>query len=275
MERCGRIDGMTCDETEILLHALIDGELDAGHARDVEAHVATCPGCTEKLGAFRAMHGAMATADLREKAPAQLRSRIEAALNLPPARAAAAPQPSWLERLRASWQTFFGGFAMGSVLSAAVAASLVLAVMRNDQNQLILSDVVSAHLRSLQASRLIDVQSGDQHTVRPWLGNRLGAAPPVPDLSQGGFSLVGGRIDYVLGKPVAAIVYRHSGHLINLFVAQGADTERDARLATMQGVNVDLWSEKGLNLCAVGDVSGEELEDFRKKFDAAAWAAQI
>ena len=30
---------MTCAETEILLHALLDGELDAGHARDVEAHL--------------------------------------------------------------------------------------------------------------------------------------------------------------------------------------------------------------------------------------------
>ena len=35
---------MNCAEAEILLHALIDGELDAGHARDVEAHVATCAG---------------------------------------------------------------------------------------------------------------------------------------------------------------------------------------------------------------------------------------
>jgi anti-sigma factor RsiW len=132
-----------------------------------------------------------------------------------------------------------------------------------------------AHLRSLEANRLTDVQTGDQQVLKPWLGNRLGVAPPVPDLTAQGFSLVGGRIDYVLGKPVAAIVYRRSGHVINLFVAQGPEADRAARVATVQGVNADLWSEKGLNLCAVGDVSADELEDFRKKFEAAAWTAHI
>jgi anti-sigma factor RsiW len=137
------------------------------------------------------------------------------------------------------------------------------------------SDVVSAHLRSLQANHLIDVQTGDQHGVKPWLGDRLGVAPPVPDLTSQGFNLIGGRADYVLGKAVAAIVYRRSDHVINLFVARGAQAEQGARVETMQGFNVELWSEKGLNLCAVGDVSAEELQDFRKKFEAAAWSGPI
>jgi anti-sigma factor RsiW len=204
----------------------------------------------------------MANADLRFMAPPGLRTRIKAVL---PMAAVAAP----------SRRTLFRGFAFGSALSAAAAALLIVAVARSDPDQVIVSDVVSAHLRSLQANSLTEVQPGDQHGVRPWLGNRLGVAPPVPDLTSQGFGLVGGRIDYVLAKPVAAIVYRQGDHLINLFVAQGAEAERSARVASMQGVNVDLWSEKGLNLCAVGDVSAEELEDFRKKFEAAAWAAQI
>ena len=108
---------MNCAECEVLLHALIDGELDAGHARDVEAHVAACTGCAEKLKAFRAMREAMASADLKQAAPAHLRSRIEAALALPKAVAPAAARRSWREALRGSWQTFFGGFATGGVLS--------------------------------------------------------------------------------------------------------------------------------------------------------------
>jgi anti-sigma factor RsiW len=174
-----------------------------------------------------------------------------------------------------SRRTLFRGFGFGSALSAAAAALLLIAVTRPDRDQAVVSDVVSAHLRSLEANRLTDVQSGDQQGVKLWLSNRLGVASPVPDLTSQGFSLVGGRIDYVLGKPVAAIVYRRSSHFINLFVAQGADAERTARVAAMQGVNVDLWSEKGLNLCAVGDVSAEELEEFRRKFEAVAWAGQI
>ena len=201
----------------------------------------------------------MAKADLRYPAPPGLRTRVRAML---PA-AGVAPR----------WHTLFKGFAFGTALSATAAALFMIAVFRSDQDQFIVSDVVSAHLRSLQANHLTDVQSSDG--VEPWLGNRLGVAPPVPDLARQGFSLVGGRIDYVLGKPVAAIVYRRSNHLINLFIAQDAQAERSARVETMQGVNVDLWSEKGLNLCAVGDVSAEELEEFRKTFEAAAWAGPI
>jgi anti-sigma factor RsiW len=151
----------------------------------------------------------------------------------------------------------------------------MIAVIRSDQDQVIVSDVISAHLRSLKANHLTDVQTGDQHGVGPWFSDRLGAAPPVPDLTSRGFNLIGGRIDYVLGKPVAAIVYRRSDHVINLFVAQGAGAEHGARVETMQGVNVVLWSEKGLNLCAVADVSVEELAAFRRQFEAAAWTGHI
>jgi anti-sigma factor RsiW len=253
---------MNCDEAESLLHGLVDDEIDAEHACRIETHLGDCARCAAQLRLHRVMRKMMSSADLRFSAPPGLRTRIKAML---PAAAVAAPYR----------RTLFKGFAFGSALSAAAAALLMIAVIRSDQDQVIVSDVVSAHLRSLRANRLTDVQTGDQHGVKPWFGDRLGVAPPVPDLTPQGFSLIGGRIDYVLGKPVAAIVYRRSDHLINLFVAQGAEAERSARVATMQGVNVDLWSEKGLNLCAVGDVSAEELEDFRKKFEAAAWAGQV
>ena len=199
---------MNCADTEIMLHALIDGELDAGHARDVEAHVATCPACTAELNAFRAMRGAIAEANLKEAAPAHLRGRIEAALAVP-STPASTPRRSWFAPLRVSWgeswRTFFGGFTIGTALSAAVAASLVIAVVRNDQNQQIAADVVSAHLRSLQAGHLTDVETSDQHTVKPWFNGKLDVAPPVIDLTAQGFTLIGGRLDYITGQPMASI----------------------------------------------------------------------
>ena len=260
---------MTCDEAEILLHALIDGELDAGHARDVETHVAACPACAEKLKAFRAMRETMAQAPLKEAAPAHLRKRIEAALAVPAA-TISAPRQTWLASARASWRNFFGGFAVGTALSAAVAASLVIAVVRNDQNQQIASDVVSAHLRSLQAGHLTDVETSDQHTVKPWFNGKLDLAPPVIDLTAQGFTLIGGRLDYINGQPVASIVYRRRKHVINLFVAQqlGAAVH-GVKDEIVQGFNIRHWSESGLDLWAVSDIDAGELDEFGQKLTAA------
>ena len=179
---------MTCDEARILLHALIDGELDAGHAREVEDHIAGCAACAAELAAYRTMSKAIAGAGLRYTAPLALRRRIEA--SLPQSQA-----PSRRAVLR--------GFAMGSAVSAIAATGLVAIVLRSDDEARIEFEIVSAHLRSLQAGHLTDVISTDQHTVKPWFNGKLDVAPPVVDLTAQGFTLIGGRLDYV------AVSYTH------------------------------------------------------------------
>ena len=247
---------MTCDEAEILLHALIDGELDAGHAREVEDHIAGCAACAAALRDYREMSQALANADLRYKAPPELRRRIEASLP----RAQAAPNRRSVLR----------GFAMGSAVSAIAATGLIAIVLRNDDQSRITSEIVSAHLRSLQAGHLTDVLSTDQHTVKPWFNGRLDVAPPVIDLTALGFTLIGGRLDYIDARPVGAIVYRRRLHVINLFVAQTASTERRAaKTETFQGFNVRSWSEGGLNYWAVSDIAADELAEFSDKFQGA------
>jgi anti-sigma factor RsiW len=252
---------MTCDEAEILLHALIDGELDAGHAREVEQHVAGCARCTAALADYRAMSAAIAGADVRYTAPSSLRERIEASL----------PQPKSAEvvPLR-SRRSVLRGFAMGSVVSALAATGLVAIVLRNDDEQRIESEVVSAHLRSLQAGHLIDVVSTDQHTVKPWFNGKLDVSPPVIDLTAQGFTLIGGRLDYLDARAIGAVVYKRRQHVINLFVAQTASTERKpAKMETMQGFSVLRWSEQGMNFWAVSDIGADELNEFGAKFVAA------
>ena len=249
---------MTCEEAEILLHALIDGELDAGHAREVETHVAACPRCAAALTAYRQMSRAVAGAGLRYTAPPALRQRIEAAL----------PQPRVTSR-----RDLLKGFAMGSAVSALAATGLVAVVLRGDDEQRILSDVVSAHLRSLQAGHLTDVVSTDQHTVKPWFNGRLDVAPPVIDLTAQGFTLVGGRLDYVDARAIGAVVYRRRQHVINLFVSQTATTERQpARIEAIQGFNIRRWSDRGLNYWAVSDIGADELAEFGDKFETASRA---
>jgi anti-sigma factor RsiW len=253
---------MTHDEAEILVHALLDGELDAGHTRDLEAHLETCPRCAAQLAAFRDLRQAIAAADLRMAAPTALRQRVENALP-----AAALRQPV---KRATSRRGFLSGFAFGTALSAVAAVGVVVTVFRSDQNQLIVGDVVSAHLRSLQADHLTDVLSSDQHNVKPWFNGRIDLAPPVVDLTAQGFTLLGGRLDYVDGKPAAVIVYRRRTHVINLFVMQGtAAAAQESRIETVQGFNVYRWRASGLNVIAISDLNPEELHEFCEKFEAS------
>ena len=246
---------MTCDEAEVLVHALIDGELDAGHAREVEDHVATCPRCAKQLAAYREMSKAITGADLSYTAPASLRQRIEATL----------PEVGTPNR-----RAVLRGFAMGSAVSAIAASGIVAVVLRSDDEARIKSEIVSAHLRSLQAGHLTDVLSTDQHTVKPWFNGRLDVSPPVVDLTAQGFTLIGGRLDYVDARAVGAIVYRRRLHVINLFVTQTASTlRRPASTETFQGFNIRTWSDGGLNYWAVSDLASDELAEFGEKFQAA------
>jgi anti-sigma factor RsiW len=253
---------MTCDDAEILLHALIDGELDASHAREVEAHIEACPRCTADLAAYRQMREAMTKTDLRYTAPASLRQRIDAALPKPAA-------PSNVRPL-ASRRSVLRGFAMGSAVSALAATLLVAVVVRHEDQQLIESEIVSAHLRSLQPNHLIDVVSTDQHTVKPWFNGKLDVSPPVVDLTAQGFTLIGGRLDYVDARAIGAVVYKRRAHVINLFVAQTSNTaQRPAKIETIQGFNIRRWSDRGLNYWAVSDIGSDELAEFGDKFEAA------
>jgi len=248
---------MNCEEANILLHALIDSELDAGNAREIEAHIATCPKCAAQFREFQEFHKTMKSASLRYTAPTILRNRIERKLPTPRATGA-------------SRRIIIKGFALGATVSALAATGVLVMVIHTDDEQRVLGDVVSAHLRSLQAEHLTDVVSTDQHTVKPWFNGRLDVAPPVVDLTAQGFTLLGGRLDYVDAKPVAAIVYRRRVHIINLFCtpAPGLAT-RAAVMETLNGFNVRHWSESGINLWAVSDISADELTEFGEKFEAA------
>jgi anti-sigma factor RsiW len=247
---------MTCAETSLLLHGLLDDELDAGHAGKVETHLEDCHRCSAQLHNCRELKQALSAVSLRYTAPTSLRRRID--MMLP-----RAPIPATNRR------SVLKGFVMGTAVSTALAASLVVAVIRTDQDQRLLDEVVSAHVRSLQGEHLTDVQTSDQHTVKPWFNGKLDLAPPVVDLTAQGFRLIGGRLDYVNGKAAAAIVYRRRTHVINLLVTPGAALEAADSKDTLQGFNIRRWRAHGLECFAVSDLNEEELQEFVDKFDAA------
>jgi anti-sigma factor RsiW len=247
---------MNCDEARLLVHALADGELDAGHAREVEAHAASCTGCAAELAAARETKRLLAAHRLSFSAPDSLAAAIERRI----------PRPERTVSRRAALK----GFALGGAVSALAAASVGVVVFRQDDDNRIIGEAISAHLRSLQADHLTDVLSTDRHTVKPWFNGRIELAPPVVDLTGQGFTLIGGRLDYLDGKPAAALVYRRRIHVINLFVTQRLGfTSGTPHLEVVQGFNILRWNEVGLDLLAVSDLNREELEEFGTKYSNA------
>jgi len=118
----------------------------------------------------------------------------------------------------------------------------------------------------LQAGHLMDVETSDRHTVKPWFNGRVDVAPPVVDLTAESFTLLGGRLDYIDNEPVAAIVYQRRKHVINLFVARHLGAKYRRTLSeSIQGYNVRHWSQDGFDLWAVSDLVGDELDEFVQK----------
>src|SRR5262249_20719961 len=130
-------------------------------------------------------------------------------------------------------------------------------------------ELVSSHARSLMANHLTDVLSSDQHTVKPWFAGKLDFSPPVRDLAQQGYELTGGRLDYIGGRPVAALIYQHRKHIINLFVwPSGRGTTVGGATATRQGYNLVGWTSSGMNNWAVSDVASADLQELARLMQA-------
>ena len=243
-----------CPDKELLLHALADGELDAGHVLEVEAHVAACPGCAAELAAIGQVKATLAASAPGHAAPPGLAARIDAAL-----REASGPAPTPRRGVRAD------AWVLGGAIGA-LAASLMLLVFLPTGPSLE-GQLVEAQVRSLQAQHLMDVVTSDRHTVKPWFNGRIDFAPPVVDLTAQGYALAGGRLDHIDGHPAAAVVYRRRAHVINLFVWPGAAPPAPLT-ETREGYTLIRWGQGGLVFWAVSDVDRADLEGFQKAFAA-------
>ena len=239
-----------CADQELLLGGLLDGELDAANTALVEAHVARCDGCREELERLQAVRSLMRTDGVRHNAPASLVNRIAA---LPELSSKAANDNRVLRWL-----------APGAV--GAIAASLAfLALVPPPSQSLVDQELVSDHVRSLQPGHLTDVQTTNQHIVKPWFNGKIDFSPPVPELADQGFPLAGGRLDSINGKTVAAIVYHRRLHTVNLFVWPAKDSSE--RSFVKDGFAVIEWSRNGLRYAAVSDIPAPELRQFHKLFE--------
>jgi len=238
-----------CVDQELLLGGLVDGELDAANTALAEAHVARCEGCREELERLQAVRNLLQIDGVRHSAPGALLKRIEASPHVARKAANENKVPRWI----------------APALGGAVAASLAfVTVAPLAAPSPIDRDLVSSHVRSLQPGHLTDVQTTNQHIVKPWFNGRIDFAPPVPELADRGFPLAGGRLDSIDGKTVAAIVYHRRLHTVNLYVWP-SDAGRD-RAFVEDGFAVREWSRNGLRFAAVSDIPAAELLQFETLF---------
>ncbi len=258
-----------------LIHGLIDGELDAANTLAIETHLKTCSDCRAELERIEGVRELLASAPLAHRAPDSLRAHIDTMLGAQAGSASrTTPRPSVRPapvRGGVIAHVWSGQWASGAV-AGALAACLALVVgvpqltHTDTENQL-----VQSHVRSLLVGHVVDVQTSNRHVVKPWFNGKIDFAPPVPELADEGFPLVGGRLDYLDDHEVAAIVYRRRLHTINLFVRPAKTLSVPIDFAARhEGYNLLRWTSGGLEFWAVSDLDPNELSLFRKLYAARA-----
>jgi anti-sigma factor RsiW len=270
---------MTCDEAIKLMDGYLDGELDPITSQTIEQHLRECGRCDQAYKTHGLLIRTTGNATPYYKAPAGLRERIRSSLreemaeqptrsvaqDAQPLFARGQPQPRTIV-----WETSWNWLALAAavIFAAIIAWNLVPRLQRPGADQFLATQLIDSHVRSLMANHLTDVASSDQHTVKPWLDAKLDFAPPVVDLSSEGFPLVGGRLDYLDNRPVAALVYQRRKHFINLFVwPAGAGAERTTKAISRQGYQLVHWLDSEFNYWAVSDISEKELHEFEQLFE--------
>jgi anti-sigma factor RsiW len=250
---------MNCQQAKPLIEPYADGELDAAGILELEKHIHDCPACALAWRNAQTLKKTLKQDALFFTAPTELRRAIKAEL-----RSQAETKSPW-----SFWKWNWLTTATTSVATACLALLLTLLLTRPSAQQRLTQEIVSSNIRSLMASHMLDVVSTDQHTVKPWFNGKLDFSPPVKDLAAQEFPLIGGRLDYISGRSVAALVFQRHKHVINLFIwpANGKDMN-PARSAAIQGYNVIHWAKAEMTFWAVSDLNEKELMEFVQDYDS-------
>lgn len=238
---------MICDDVERDLEAYVDREIGPEAAAAIREHLAGCVACRRRV-ADRDALGRLVRAAPYHSAPDRLRARVSAQLSQ--------------TRRRRRLATWAAAAALVVSITGGVAVARWTRATGEGRTDAVVAEVVDGHVRSLMADHLFDVQSTDQHTVKPWFLGKLDFSPPVADLSAIGFPLVGGRVDYLSERHVAALVYQRNKHTINVFVWPAGDATPAATTRSVRGFHVHHWVRDAMSFWAVSDLNEKELTEF-------------
>jgi anti-sigma factor RsiW len=248
---------MRCASSRHLLELHLDGELPAGESAEIHEHIQSCASCSGLYQGLERLQSDIRTQVTRYRAPAQLQQSIQAALRKTSAIEPQAPRMHW------NWMAV----AASVLLFASMAWNVAFLRSRDSATDVLAREVLSSHLRSLMGTHLLDVPSSDQHTVKPWFNGKLNFSPDVKDFTSQGFRLVGGRVEYIDDRPVAALVYQRRQHFINLFTWPSSSSSQNGYSETKRsGYNLVSWTEGGMTCWAVSDLQPSELEQFAQLY---------
>jgi anti-sigma factor (TIGR02949 family) len=246
---------MNCDEISQLLSAYIDGELDGALQPEVKKHLDDCPNCRKEADGMANFSSFLRTTMPAYKAPSKLKAEIRASL-----RRESAPESDWFFWFRRPLIYAAAVLVLGFILVSA------LRTFAPNKDQDLIGQAITNHARSLMVDHLVDVTSSDQHTVRPWFAGKLDYSPPVAELAEAGYTLVGGRIDMLDKRPVAAIVYRHGNQVINVFVFPVETRKIDFEVRSDRGYHFCGWNRAGLNYFCISAGTADDIEKFEDAF---------
>jgi anti-sigma factor RsiW len=241
---------MACSEKEYLLHGHFDGELDLLSSLEMEEHLKTCDDCAQEFRDQQTLRGALHCEGLYEPAPRGLQTRIRTALQVK-----GSARPASLRHPAIPWLALAAAIA----IVALVGLRILSDTQSRSSDDLVAQEVVESHVRSLQLGHLMDVPSTDQHTVKPWFDGKIDFAPPVTDLAPQGFPLIGGRLDYLDHRNVAALIYQRRKHVINVFIwPDQVGSDQPPRTEMMDGYRLIHWQQNTMEFWAISDVSQDD-----------------
>src|SRR5580700_1868577 len=261
---------MNCEEATKLMDGYLDGELDPITSQTIEQYLRECPNCDQAYKMHGSLIRVIGNAAPYYKAPAELRERIRSSLReemvgRPMRNVGRDVQPLFPRRQPGPRTVLFGtswnwlALAAAILLAAIIGWNLLPRLQRPGPDQLLATQLIASHVRSLMANHLTDVASSDQHTVKPWLDAKLDFAPPVVDLASEGFPLIGGRLDYLDNRPAAVLIYQRRKYFINLFVWPAeANTSKATKTMSRQGYQLLHWVDSDFNYWAVSDVNAND-----------------
>ncbi len=248
---------MSCELAQLTVHGYFDGELDAVRATEFERHLEMCPYCRAALQRIESLRAGFEDANLYEHASPELRSRIRRQIGI-------SAQPGSRRVSVSRRALWFGGLATAAMTAAAAVLLVVFLVQPRMERARISASLIDAQVRSLETGHLIDVESSDMHTVKPWFEGKLDFIPPVNDFSEQGFALVGGRLDVIDGHNAAVLVYARRKHFINLFVWHyDKDDKQLPTSGSARGFNWITWQPRDLRFCLMSDVPLADLRELQ------------